>query len=127
MIKLVIFDLDGTLVNAYPAVSRSVNYTLGALGFAPRSDAEIKRSVGSGDRRLMAHFVGEKLADRAHCHLPASSYQSLESQRDGEIIARRLGRFEIFKRQRIQAGHCQQPSDQIHAHHFKSVRRIAIF
>ena len=28
MIKLVIFDLDGTLVNAYPAVSQSVNYTL---------------------------------------------------------------------------------------------------
>jgi len=65
MIKLVIFDLDGTLVNAYPAVARSVNYTLGSLGFAPRSHAEIKRSVGSGDRKLMVHFVGEKLADRA--------------------------------------------------------------
>ena len=50
MIKLVIFDLDGTLVNAYPAVSQSVNYTLNALGFAPRSHAEIKRSVGGGDR-----------------------------------------------------------------------------
>ena len=65
MIKLVIFDLDGTLVNAYPAVSRSVNYTLESLGFAPRSHAEIKRSVGGGDRKLMVHFVGEKLADRA--------------------------------------------------------------
>ena len=65
MIKLVIFDLDGTLVNAYPAVSQSVNYTLESLGFAPRSHAEIKRSVGSGDRKLMVHFVGEKLADRA--------------------------------------------------------------
>ena len=48
MIKLVIFDLDGTLVNAYPAVSQSVNYTLNSLGFAPRSHAEIKRSVGGG-------------------------------------------------------------------------------
>ena len=65
MIKLVIFDLDGTLVNAYPAVSRSVNYTLKSLGFAPRSHTEIKRSVGSGDRKLMVHFVGEKLADKA--------------------------------------------------------------
>ena len=65
MIKLVIFDLDGTLVNAYPAVSQSVNYTLGSLGFAPRSHTEIKRSVGGGDRKLMAHFVGEKQADQA--------------------------------------------------------------
>jgi phosphoglycolate phosphatase len=65
LIKLVIFDLDGTLVNAYPAVARSVNYTLDSLGFARRSHDEIKRSVGGGDRKLMAHFVGEKLADKA--------------------------------------------------------------
>jgi phosphoglycolate phosphatase len=65
MIKLVIFDLDGTLVNAYPAVARSVNYTLKAVGFAPRSHTEIKHSVGAGDRQLMVTFVGEKLADGA--------------------------------------------------------------
>ncbi len=65
MIKAVIFDLDGTLVNAYPAVARSVNYTLGSLGFAPRSHREIKRSVGGGDRKLMVHFVGEELAGKA--------------------------------------------------------------
>lgn len=65
MIKLVIFDLDGTLADAYNAVSSSVNSTLGALGFPARSYAEIRRSVGGGDRKLMAHFVGEKLADRA--------------------------------------------------------------
>ena len=65
MIKAVIFDLDGTLVNAYPAVSSSVNYTLKSLGLPSRSHAEIKRSVGGGDRKLMAHFAGEELADRA--------------------------------------------------------------
>jgi len=65
LIKAVIFDLDGTLVNAYPAVSKSVNHTLKALGFALRSHDEIKCSVGGGDRRLMAHFVGETLADQA--------------------------------------------------------------
>ncbi len=65
MIKLVIFDLDGTLVNAYPAVSQSVNYTLKSLGLAPRSHDQIKRSVGGGDRKLMIHFVGKKLADQA--------------------------------------------------------------
>ncbi len=65
MIKLVIFDLDGTLVNAYPAVSRSVNHTLKSLGLPRRSHAEIKRSVGGGDRKLMAHFAGEAMADQA--------------------------------------------------------------
>jgi len=62
MIKAVIFDLDGTLVNAYPAVIRSVNYTLGVLGQPRRSDDEIIRSVGGGDGKLIAHFAGPKRA-----------------------------------------------------------------
>ncbi len=65
MKKLIIFDLDGTLVNAYPAVVSSVNYTLGQLGFRARSHAAIKKAVGWGDKELVAQFVGEKLAGRA--------------------------------------------------------------
>lgn len=65
MKQLFIFDLDGTLVNAYPAIIQSVNFTLKKLGFPPRSNLTIIRAVGMGDRHLMAHFVGEDLADRA--------------------------------------------------------------
>lgn len=65
MIQLLIFDLDGTLVNAYPAVIRSVNFTLTKLGFPKRTALEIRRAVGWGDRQLMAQFVGEGLADKA--------------------------------------------------------------
>lgn len=65
MKRLLIFDLDGTLVNAYGAVAKSVNFTLKELGFSLRSPYEIKRAVGFGDRQLMVHFVGEELADQA--------------------------------------------------------------
>ena len=65
MRSLVIFDLDGTLVNAYPAVAQSVNFTIEKLGFLPKSAYQIKRAVGWGDRHLMAQFVGEDLADKA--------------------------------------------------------------
>ena len=65
MIKLLIFDLDGTLVNAYPAIIQSVNYTLDQLGLPHRSDTAIKKAVGHGDRQLMAHFVGEELSLKA--------------------------------------------------------------
>lgn len=62
---LIIFDLDGTLVNAYPAVVLSVNETLKTLGFKPRSALAIKRAVGMGDRQLLAQFVGDGLAGAA--------------------------------------------------------------
>lgn len=97
MIKLVIFDLDGTLVNAYPAVARSVNYTLNSLGFAPRSNTEIKRSVGSGDRNLMVHFVGEKLADRAIAIYRPHHTKALEVKGSVKLLPGALGILKFLK------------------------------
>ncbi|MDD5292271.1 MAG: HAD family hydrolase [Candidatus Omnitrophica bacterium] len=63
--KLIIFDIDGTLVNSYPAIISSVNYALEKLRLRRRSALEIKRAVGLGDKALLAPFVGRKYADRA--------------------------------------------------------------
>lgn len=60
-----IFDLDGTLVDAYRGVASSLNYTLSQLNRAPIDDDTIKRTVGWGDRHLIATFVVEDDVDRA--------------------------------------------------------------
>src|SRR5206468_4299493 len=52
----------GTLVNAYRAVYRSINFALGEFGFPPVSAHVIKRSVGWGDRHLIEGFVGKEKA-----------------------------------------------------------------
>ena len=59
-IKLVIFDLDGTLINAYRAVARSINFTMKELGLPVQDSYTIRRSVGWGDRRLLESFVGKE-------------------------------------------------------------------
>ncbi len=59
-VQLVIFDLDGTLMNAYRAVWESINYALAKTGFPPQSHTTIKRSVGWGDRHLLERFVGRR-------------------------------------------------------------------
>ncbi len=59
-IKLVIFDLDGTLVDAYPAISQSVNHTLQKLNYPRRDALTIKRAVGWGDVSLLKPFVKPK-------------------------------------------------------------------
>jgi len=97
MIKAVIFDLDGTLVNAYPAVSRSVNYTLNSLGFAPRTHAEIKRSVGGGDRKLMVHFVGEKLAPQALAIYRPHHTKVLKIKGGAKLLPGALGALKFLK------------------------------
>jgi phosphoglycolate phosphatase len=64
-LKLVIFDLDGTLVDAYQGVARSLNYTLAQLNRPPVDDGVIKRTVGWGDRHLIAAFVAQADVDKA--------------------------------------------------------------
>lgn len=59
MIKLVIFDLDGTLVDAYEAIIRSVNFTLQKTGYPKASAMRIRKAVGWGDKRLLAAFIKE--------------------------------------------------------------------
>ncbi len=65
MIKLVMFDLDGTLVNAYHAVTASVNYTLKQFDLPKRTYADVKAAVGMGDTHLLAHYVGEARKEKA--------------------------------------------------------------
>lgn len=59
-VRLVIFDLDGTLINAFPAVTESVNYTLARLGYAPVSGERVKRSVGWGEVHLLGCFIDRR-------------------------------------------------------------------
>lgn len=59
-IKLVIFDLDGTLVDAYGAIVSSFNFVMRRLGLPAQSDRVIRRAVGWGDENLLKPFVPAK-------------------------------------------------------------------
>jgi len=63
-IKLVVFDLDGTLVDAYKAVAASLNHALKSFNYPPLDDHTIKRSVGWGDKNLVSKFVSAEDVDR---------------------------------------------------------------
>ncbi len=56
-IKLIIFDLDGTLVDAYAAIGSSFNYVMRELGLKPRSISTVRRLVGWGDINLLKPYV----------------------------------------------------------------------
>lgn len=58
--RLYIFDLDGTLADAYRAIEKSLNFTLKKLGYPTVSYQEAKRKVGRGDRIFMETFFNRK-------------------------------------------------------------------
>lgn len=57
MIKLVAFDLDGTLINAYPAVEESVNYVLDYFDKPRQQRQAVQRAVGWGPKILLEKFL----------------------------------------------------------------------
>jgi len=56
-IKLIIFDLDGTLVDAYAAIGDSFNYLMRKLGLKPQSVSTVRSLVGWGDINLLKPYV----------------------------------------------------------------------
>ena len=63
--KLVIFDLDGTLIDAYTAIAVGINRMLESLGYPQQESEVIKRTVGRGVEKLIMPFIEEKDYQRA--------------------------------------------------------------
>jgi len=57
-VDLIVFDLDGTLADSLPDLTKAANYALRRLGLPERSPAEVKGMIGGGERRLMERLVG---------------------------------------------------------------------
>ena len=55
--KIVIFDLDGTILNTLDDLADSTNYALKEHGMPERSVEEIRHFVGNGIRKLMERAV----------------------------------------------------------------------
>ena len=63
-IDLLIFDLDGTLIESKWDIATAVNLTLAELGLPVRGEEEIFGFVGDGIKRLLRLAVGEENQSR---------------------------------------------------------------
>lgn len=57
--SLVIFDLDGTLVDSLEDLSSSVNFMRGKFGLTPLLPEVVRRSIGKGARNLVTRTMPE--------------------------------------------------------------------
>lgn len=62
-IKLIIFDLDGTLVNSAADITNALNYAISPYGFEQLTVEKTTSLVGEGVSRLIEKIVGLKAAD----------------------------------------------------------------
>jgi phosphoglycolate phosphatase len=65
MVKLCVFDLDGTLVNTLHDLTNSLNYALTACGFPALSEARVAAIVGHSVNFMCEHAVPAEHKDQA--------------------------------------------------------------
>lgn len=61
----ILFDLDGTLVDSYPAILQSLNHTREAFGLTPVDLSDVKKLVGRGLENLIRVAIGEEHLEEA--------------------------------------------------------------
>ena len=57
MKKIVIFDLDGTLLNTLDDLADSTNYALAKFGYPTRTIEEVRQFVGNGVAKLIERAI----------------------------------------------------------------------
>lgn len=86
--QLVIFDLDGTLIDSVPDLALAVDRTLGALGLPTAGEPLVREWVGNGASKLVERALRFALA------LEASSLQT--EAVDSDVAAQHAKALAIF-------------------------------
>ena len=118
MKKLVIFDLDGTLLNTIADLAQSTNHALAALGYPTHEEQEYNFMVGNGINKLFERALpeGEKTEENVLRIRkdPGITELLTELQTKGLQLA-------------VASNKYQAATEKLIAHYFPTIRFIAVF
>nr|VFJ91746.1 MAG: phosphoglycolate phosphatase [Candidatus Kentron sp. H]VFJ92963.1 MAG: phosphoglycolate phosphatase [Candidatus Kentron sp. H]VFJ99571.1 MAG: phosphoglycolate phosphatase [Candidatus Kentron sp. H] len=72
--KLVVFDLDGTLVDSVPDIAKSADEMLIRVGMAPHGEAKVRQWIGNGIERLVRRALTDSMDGEPDAALFARAY-----------------------------------------------------
>jgi phosphoglycolate phosphatase len=75
---LVLFDLDGTLIETAPEIQDAVNDTLAALGLAPVELDTVVRWIGHGTRELLVSALASRRAQGREAVVLADDFGAIQ-------------------------------------------------
>lgn len=87
---LILFDLDGTLIETAPEIADAVNDTLLQFGHAPASQQQITDWIGHGTRELLIQALAQATHTTAEAVRGSAQFATIEAA-FGEHYLRRCG------------------------------------
>lgn len=134
MKQLIIFDLDGTLLNTIADLAQSVNHALQQLGFPTHEESAYNFMVGNGINKLFERALpeGRKTEENIlrvrELFIPFYSAHNMDKSRPypgiPELLAtlQRQGKQIAVASNKYQAG-----TEALIAHYFPEIKFIAVF
>ena len=80
MKKLIIFDLDGTLINSIKDLGIATNHALEKNGYAPRDLNEYPMLVGNGVKKLIERALPENARNEKNVETLLSDFKTYYNQ-----------------------------------------------
>jgi phosphoglycolate phosphatase len=87
---LILFDLDGTLIETSPEIADAVNDTLAEIGLAPVEQARVDRWIGHGTRELLIQALAFRWGRPAEAVRQSDRFAAIEAL-FGQHYQRRCG------------------------------------
>jgi phosphoglycolate phosphatase len=97
---LVLFDLDGTLVETAPEIADAVNDTLTALGHAPVPQQQVDDWIGHGTRELLIKALAQALGIAPAAVRGSDAFGPIEAEFGRHYQARCGTRSHLYPRVR---------------------------
>ncbi len=134
MKKLVIFDLDGTLLNTIADLAQSTNHALAALGYPTHEEQEYNFMVGNGINKLFERALpeGEKTEENVlrirKEFVPYYDQHNADKSRPYPGIMELLTELQTKGVQlAVASNKYQAATEKLIAHYFPTIRFIAVF
>jgi len=128
MKKLVIFDLDGTLLNTIEDLGHAANHALAAHGFATHSIASYPFFVGNGVRRLITRVLPEDHRDDETIDALLKDFKDYYNEHNTDYTKPYAGMPELLQDLRdrgvkvaVASNKYQQATDKIIKHFFPDI------
>jgi phosphoglycolate phosphatase len=133
MKKLVIFDLDGTLLNTIEDLAQAANYALEKNEFATHSMASYPFFVGNGVRRLITRVLPEDHRDEETVNHLLKDFLEFYNEHCTQYTRPYDGMPELLSdlhdmgvRMAVASNKYQQAVDKIIGHYFPDINFVAV-
>ena len=134
MKKLVIFDLDGTLLNTIADLAQSTNHALAALGYPTHEEKEYNFMVGNGINKLFERALPEESRTEENVlrvrkeFVPYYDQHNADKSRPYPGITELLDELQAKGLQlAVASNKYQAATEKLIAHYFPNIRFTAVF